>query len=60
MNASASVMVPRYDVELFARGVNLLGRRYAELAAWDPFQQTQLTPGAPRAIYAGVKYAWSR
>ncbi|HEU4630054.1 MAG TPA: TonB-dependent receptor [Gemmatimonadaceae bacterium] len=60
LDASVSVMVPRYDVELFARGVNLLGRRYAELAAWDPFQQTQLTPGTPRALYAGVKYTWSR
>jgi outer membrane receptor protein involved in Fe transport len=60
LNAYLDVDVPRYGVELFARGVNLLGRSYAELASWDAFQQTQLTPGAPRAIYAGVKYAWSR
>ena len=52
--------VPRAGLELFARAVNLLDRDYAELAAWDPFQREQLTPGAPRAIYAGVKYGWSR
>jgi outer membrane receptor protein involved in Fe transport len=60
LNAYLDVDVPRYGVELFARGVNLLGRDYAELASWDAFQRTQLTPGAPRALYAGVKYAWSR
>jgi len=52
--------VPRAGLELFARAVNLLDRDYAELAAWDAFQREQLTPGAPRAVYAGVKYGWSR
>jgi outer membrane receptor protein involved in Fe transport len=59
LNAYVNYM-PRADLELFARGVNLLGRDYAEVASWDAFQRDQLTPGAPRAIYGGVKYAWSR
>jgi outer membrane receptor protein involved in Fe transport len=59
LNAYVNHM-PRPELELFARGVNLLGRDYAELASWDPFQREQLTPGAPRAVFAGVKYAWSR
>ena len=59
VNAYVNYM-PRPGVELFARAVNLLGRDYAEVAAWDAFQLDQLTPGAPRAVYAGVKYGWTR
>jgi outer membrane cobalamin receptor len=42
-------------LEAFARAVNLTDRTYAEIAAYDPFQKDQLTPGAPRALFAGVR-----
>ncbi len=42
-------------VTLFARAVNLLDTRYAELASYDAFQKEQITPGTPRSIFAGVK-----
>ena len=50
----------RPGVELFARGVNLLDRRYAELVTYDAFQKEQYTPGAPRSLFLGVKYGWER
>ncbi|MHB1225329.1 MAG: TonB-dependent receptor [Gemmatimonadaceae bacterium] len=45
----------RSGITVFARAVNLLDRRYAELASYDPFQKEQLTPGTPRSVFAGVK-----
>ena len=50
----------RADVELFARVTNLQDHAYAELASYDAFQKEQFTPGAPRTIYAGLQYRWSR
>jgi outer membrane receptor for ferric coprogen and ferric-rhodotorulic acid len=44
--------------ELFGRVSNLANRTYAELVTYDQFQQTQLTPGGPRAVYLGVKSTW--
>ncbi len=46
-------------VELFTRVTNLGDRRFAELASYDAFQGRQYTPGAPRTIYAGLRYAWT-
>ena len=54
LNAQLDAEV-RPGLTLFARGVNLLDRHYAELAAFDPFQKEQLTPGTPRSLFAGVK-----
>lgn len=44
--------------ELFGRVANLANRTYAELVTYDQFQKTQLTPGAPRSVYLGVKTTW--
>jgi iron complex outermembrane receptor protein len=44
--------------ELFGRVANLANRTYAELVTYDQFQKTQLTPGAPRSVYVGVKTSW--
>jgi outer membrane cobalamin receptor len=44
--------------ELFGRVNNLANRTYAELATYDQFQKTQLTPGGPRSVYLGVKTTW--
>jgi iron complex outermembrane recepter protein len=44
--------------ELFARVSNLANAAYAELVTYDAFQQDQITPGAPRALYFGVKSSW--
>lgn len=60
LNAQLSYGIRRTGVELFARGVNLLGRDYAELTSWTQFQQHQITPGAPRSLYAGARYQWGR
>ena len=46
--------------ELFARVINVLDRRYAELATYDVAQREQLTPGAPRSIFGGVRVGWER
>jgi len=54
LNAQVDARVAR-GVTLFARAVNLLDRKYAELASYDPFQGEQLTPGTPRSLFAGVK-----
>jgi outer membrane receptor protein involved in Fe transport len=44
--------------ELFGRVSNLANRAYAELVTYDVFQKDQLTPGAPRMVYVGVKTNW--
>jgi outer membrane cobalamin receptor len=44
--------------ELFGRVSNLTNRAYAELVTYDAFQKDQLTPGAPRMVYLGVKTSW--
>ena len=53
-------MLLRPDMELFARVTNVGDRAYAELAAYDAFQLGQYTPGAPRTVYAGVKWNWTK
>lgn len=59
LNVTLNVF-PRPAIELFARGVNLLDRRYAELVTYDAFQKEQYTPGSPRGVFVGVKYGWER
>ncbi|MFL5606992.1 MAG: TonB-dependent receptor [Gemmatimonadaceae bacterium] len=44
--------------ELFGRVSNLANRAYAELVTYDAFQKDQLTPGAPRMVYVGIKTNW--
>jgi outer membrane receptor protein involved in Fe transport len=44
--------------ELFARVINVANRRYPELISYDAFQKDQFTPGVPRSVFAGVRYAW--
>jgi outer membrane receptor for ferric coprogen and ferric-rhodotorulic acid len=44
--------------ELFGRVSNLMNRAYAELVTYDAFQKDQITPGAPRSVYLGVKTSW--
>jgi iron complex outermembrane receptor protein len=44
--------------ELFGRVSNLADATYAELVTYDSFQLDQITPGAPRTVYVGVKVAW--
>lgn len=48
----------RPRAEIFARMINVLDRQYAELVTYDAFRKDQYTPGAPRSIFAGVRYAW--
>ncbi|MES2523656.1 MAG: TonB-dependent receptor [Gemmatimonadota bacterium] len=50
----------RPGVELFARVSNLLDRTHAEVVSYDAFNAEQYTPGSPRSISAGLRYAWSR
>jgi iron complex outermembrane recepter protein len=50
----------RPNVELFARAINVLDRQYAEVLTSDAFQGRQYTPGAPRSIYAGLRYGWQQ
>jgi hypothetical protein len=57
VNLHANVFVAR-RAELFARVINVMNRQYAELVTYDAFQKDQYTPGAPRSIFAGVRYAW--
>lgn len=47
------------SVELFARVINAGDRAFAELASYDRFQGALLTPGAPRTVYAGMRYGWT-
>ena len=44
--------------ELFARMTNLANNAYAELVTYDAFQKDQITPGAPRSVYVGLKTSW--
>lgn len=59
MSLQANVFL-RPQVELFGRAVNVLNRNYAELASYDAFQKQQYNPGAPRTVYAGMRYIWSK
>jgi hypothetical protein len=38
--------------------INVANRRYPELISYDAFQKDQFTPGVPRSVFAGVRYAW--
>jgi iron complex outermembrane receptor protein len=44
--------------ELFGRVSNLANAAYAELVTYDAFQKDQITPGAPRSVYVGLKTSW--
>jgi iron complex outermembrane receptor protein len=46
--------------ELFTRVQNLTNRTYAEVANYDAFAKWQYTPGAPRSVFAGLRYDWQR
>lgn len=46
------------QAELFLRVMNLGDTRYAELSSYDAFQRDTYTPGAPRSVFGGVRYAW--
>jgi len=46
--------------ELFVRVTNLTDEKYAEVASYNAFNRWQYTPGAPRSIYAGLRYNWQR
>ncbi|MFL5575507.1 MAG: TonB-dependent receptor [Gemmatimonadaceae bacterium] len=57
----ASYVLLSGRAELFGRAVNLFDRNYAELATYNQFERVaadrfQYNPGAPRTVYAGVKY----
>jgi Outer membrane receptor proteins, mostly Fe transport len=49
-------LTPR--TEVFGRVSNLANAAYAELVTYDAFQKDQITPGAPRSVYVGVKTSW--
>jgi outer membrane receptor protein involved in Fe transport len=64
VNLHANYIVAR-KIELFARAVNLFDRNYAELASYtpterNPAERVQFNPGAPRSMYAGVRYTLQR
>jgi len=44
--------------EVFARVTNLADKRYAELVSYSAFNKEQFTPGNPRMVYAGLRWAW--
>jgi len=44
--------------ELFGRVSNIANAAYAELVTYDVFQKDQITPGAPRSVYLGLKTSW--
>ena len=46
--------------ELFVRVTNLTDEKYAEVASYNAFNRWQYTPGAPRSVYAGLRYNWQR
>lgn len=46
------------NAELFVRVTNLADSRYAELSSYNAFQKDTYSPGMPRSVYGGVKYAW--
>ena len=49
-------LTPR--TELFGRVANLANSAYAELVTYDAFQKDQITPGAPRSVFVGLKTSW--
>jgi outer membrane receptor protein involved in Fe transport len=49
-------LTPR--TEVFGRVSNLADVAYAELVTYDAFQKDQITPGAPRSVYVGLKTSW--
>lgn len=56
-NLHANVMVTPSS-EVFFRVMNLGDTRFAELSSFDAFQRDTYTPGRPRAVFGGVRYAW--
>lgn len=44
--------------EIFGRVINAANRRFGEIVTYDAFQKTQFTPGAPRSVFAGIKYSY--
>jgi outer membrane receptor protein involved in Fe transport len=48
------------NVEVFARAINVLDRKYAELASFDAFQGEQITAASPRSIFLGMRYGWQK
>jgi outer membrane receptor protein involved in Fe transport len=52
----SGAITPR--TELFGRVSNLADAAYAELVTYDAFQKDQITPGAPRSVYVGLKTSW--
>jgi outer membrane receptor protein involved in Fe transport len=57
LNVHANAFVTP-QAELFLRVTNLGDVRYAELSSYDAFQRDTYTPGAPRSLFGGVRYAW--
>ncbi|HET9012671.1 MAG TPA: TonB-dependent receptor [Gemmatimonadaceae bacterium] len=55
MYASGSISA---RTELFGRVTNLANAAYAELVTYDSFQKDQITPGAPKSLYVGLKTSW--
>jgi outer membrane receptor protein involved in Fe transport len=49
-----------HNVELFARVINVLDRKYAELASFDAFQGEQITAASPRSLFLGMRYGWQK
>jgi outer membrane receptor protein involved in Fe transport len=63
VNLHANYVLLSGRAELFARAVNVFDRKYAELASYNQFERVaadrfQYNPGAPRSVFAGVKYGW--
>lgn len=46
--------------ELFVRVTNATNETYAEVATYNAFNKWQYVPGAPRSVYAGLRYRWER
>jgi outer membrane receptor protein involved in Fe transport len=53
-------MMPMKNAEVFARVINITDRKYGEVVTYDAFQREQFTPGAPRSVFAGLRYSWQR
>src|SRR5688572_597807 len=51
---------PLKNAEIFARLINVTDRKYGEVVTYDAFQREQYTPGAPRSLFAGLRYSWQR
>ena len=51
-------MMPIRHAEVFARVINVADRKYGEVVTYDAFQKEQFTPGAPRSVFVGLRYAW--